>query len=221
MSRSTARNTAWPARRARRSICSTSPPLQPHASKCFKGDFGEIGDTRLTVMAGIAAARRTGDAERTIDAARSRHRRAHHRRPRADARSRRARAAIRPPPRRRRAESRGRSPPPSTKPAHPPRRELWPLVAPPSTGFAGPPPRFAGEDPDCGARSCGSSPAKRGRGTMRSMVEGARRELQRRPPPTRIRPGVQLTISRTCAPRCGCAMAPGQASRRSSQRKID
>jgi len=33
----------------------------------MKGDFGEIGDTRLTVMAGIAVLDELGEAHRTID----------------------------------------------------------------------------------------------------------------------------------------------------------
>jgi cell division protein ZapA len=33
----------------------------------FKGDFGEIGDTRLTVMAGIAVLDELAEAERRID----------------------------------------------------------------------------------------------------------------------------------------------------------
>lgn len=33
----------------------------------FKGDFGEIGDTRLTVMAGIAVMDELSEAERTIE----------------------------------------------------------------------------------------------------------------------------------------------------------
>ncbi len=34
----------------------------------FKGDFGEIGDNRLTVMAGIAVIDELAEAERRIDA---------------------------------------------------------------------------------------------------------------------------------------------------------
>jgi cell division protein ZapA len=33
----------------------------------MKGDFGEIGDTRLTVMAGIAVLDELGEAHRTIE----------------------------------------------------------------------------------------------------------------------------------------------------------
>ena len=36
----------------------------------FKGDFGEIGDTRLTVMAGIAVLDELAEAERKIDSLR-------------------------------------------------------------------------------------------------------------------------------------------------------
>lgn len=35
--------------------------------EAMKGDFGEIGDTRLTVMAGIAALDELSEAHRTID----------------------------------------------------------------------------------------------------------------------------------------------------------
>jgi hypothetical protein len=45
------------------------------------------------------------------------------------------------------------------------------LAAAPSVALRAPPPPQAGEDPDTTVP--GSSPAKRGRGTMRSMVEGA------------------------------------------------
>ena len=35
--------------------------------EAMKGDFGEIGDTRLTVMAGIAVLDEVGEAHRTIE----------------------------------------------------------------------------------------------------------------------------------------------------------
>lgn len=38
--------------------------------EAMKGDFGEIGDTRLTVMAGIAVLDELGEAHRTIDSLR-------------------------------------------------------------------------------------------------------------------------------------------------------
>jgi cell division protein ZapA len=41
-----------------------------HRVESFKGDFGEIGDTRLTVMAGIAVLDELAEAERRIESLR-------------------------------------------------------------------------------------------------------------------------------------------------------
>ena len=66
MSRSTAASTAWPARRGRRRTCSGWPSASTRISRPSRATFGEIGDNRLTVMAGIAVLDELAEAERRI-----------------------------------------------------------------------------------------------------------------------------------------------------------
>ena len=62
---SPAASSAWPARTARKSICSRSPRTR-RAHRRAAPAFGEIGDTRLTVMAALMVADEMSEAERKI-----------------------------------------------------------------------------------------------------------------------------------------------------------
>ena len=68
MSPSTAGNTAWPAKRARRRGCSSSPRISKSRVKTLRGKFGEIGDARLTVMAALTACDELLDSQARIRA---------------------------------------------------------------------------------------------------------------------------------------------------------
>ena len=60
---STAASSAWPARTARRSICSVSPQDLDERIVALRDAFGEIGDTRLTVMAALTVADELAETE--------------------------------------------------------------------------------------------------------------------------------------------------------------
>ena len=59
-------NTGWPARTGRSSICSSSAEDLDQRIAQLRTSFGEVGDTRLTVMAALTVADELAEAGKTI-----------------------------------------------------------------------------------------------------------------------------------------------------------